>query len=159
MRHWFEKEGEMAHRFEWSEEENRCFGCGDNPWGLGLKFELQKDGWVAAETSLHPNFQGFRKWTHGGIVATLIDEALVWAAMLQEGVIGPTYQVSFRIKRPVPLEEKILIRAKVLECRHKICSVRAEIADSQGQVLAIGEGRLKVMETAKSRKGEPGNNK
>jgi len=50
---------------------------------------------------------------HGGIVATLIDEASVWAVELQKGVICPTYRVYLTIKKPVPRGEKIFIRAKV----------------------------------------------
>ena len=138
------------HDFEFSEEGSRCFGCGDNPWGLKLEFVLQEDGWVEAETSVHPNFEGFRNAVHGGIVATLIDEALVWAVVLQKGVIGPTYEVSFRIMRPVPIGEKISIRAKILWCRHMVYCVKAEVMNSQGELLAIGQGRLKVIETVKT---------
>jgi len=137
----------MIRRNESAERENHCFGCGDSPWGLRLQFQF-KDGWAVTETSVHSNFQGFEGAVHGGIVATLMDEAFVWATAFKTGSTGPTYEIFARLRERVPTGEKILVRARVLECRHKICSGEMEVLDSQGHLLTRGRGRLKILEEA-----------
>lgn len=131
-------------------EQSNCFACGsNNPWGLKLKFDLCSDGWVEAKTLLHPNFQGFRMGAHGGISFTLLDEAAVWAALLQKHLLGPTYEIHARLKKKVPLAEEIIVRAKTTSCRHNICCAEAEIRNIKGEILATGEVSSKTEEIEK----------
>ncbi|MFW6190857.1 MAG: PaaI family thioesterase [Candidatus Bipolaricaulota bacterium] len=131
--------------FNWTAEENRCFGCGDNPRGLGLQFE--KDGdWLAATTSLDRHFQGFRTSAHGGIIATLLDEASSWAVMAKTKHLAPSFKLNCEFFEPVPLEEEITTRAKVVEQRHGIALSRAEVVDRSGTTLAKAEIKCKVLE-------------
>ena len=66
-----------------------CFGCGrNNPCGVKLSFDW--DGRVAKSeftpTELH---QGWQDIIHGGILTTLLDEAMAYAAYF-ENVAGVT---------------------------------------------------------------------
>src|SRR5512133_3324230 len=60
-----------------------CFVCGDaNPNGLKLRFET--DGkLVKARFVPRAEHAGFRQTVHGGLVATLLDEIMVWACAVQ----------------------------------------------------------------------------
>lgn len=129
-------------RFEWSKEENRCFGCGDNPYGLGLEFKDDGD-WVTARTELSEHYQGFKEIAHGGIVALLIDEAAGWAIMLQKGIVAPSYDLSLRLRQPVPLKEEILVRGRVKEARHNIFIAEAQILNDGREILASGKIKSK----------------
>ena len=56
-----------------------CFGCGDdNPIGLHLRFAADGDG-VKASFVPGPEHQGFGDVVHGGIISTVLDEAMAWA--------------------------------------------------------------------------------
>ena len=78
------------------EDDGKCFACGhDNPIGLKLLFELDGEGRSVATFVPQRNFQGFSKVLHGGIVCTLLDEAMAWA-MILHGYSGAT--VSLRVK-------------------------------------------------------------
>lgn len=131
--------------FDWSAEENRCFGCGDNPRGLNLEFE-KKGKWLTATTSLDQHYQGFRTSAHGGIIATLLDEASSWAIMVKTKRLAPSFELNCEFLEPVPLEEEITTRAKVVEQRHEIARSKAEVLDQSGSVLATAEIRCKVLD-------------
>jgi len=124
--------------FHWDREENRCFGCGDNPCGLKLKF--RKDGdWVQAKAILDWYYQGFQDVTHGGIVATMLDEAASWAIMIETGHVAPSFEISCRFNQPVPLGEEITVKGRVLSVRHGIAHSEAQVLNSRGKVLASGK--------------------
>ena len=55
-----------------------CFVCGlNNP--LGLKLDFETDGRIVrAHFAPRPEHVGFRETVHGGLIATVLDEAMVW---------------------------------------------------------------------------------
>jgi len=56
---------------------NRCFGCGPaNLNGLRLEFLLASDGAVVSLPVVPEAFEGHPGFLHGGIIATLLDEAM-----------------------------------------------------------------------------------
>ena len=57
---------------------NFCFACGkDNPHGMHLKFFLDDDGrHFVCRFRLSDRFWGPPKHAHGGIIATILDEAM-----------------------------------------------------------------------------------
>ena len=56
-----------------------CFGCGDNnPIGLRLRFAYAGNG-VEASFTPSAEHQGFHDVVHGGIISTVLDEAMAWA--------------------------------------------------------------------------------
>ena len=59
-----------------------CFVCGqENPHGLHLKCRVD-DGQVILEYTTQERDLGWRSIVHGGIVMTLMDEVMTWAAIL-----------------------------------------------------------------------------
>ena len=75
----------MAHAAQ-----NRCFGCGEaNPVGLHLKFFLAEDGTVVCDAVIPDNYEGPQGYAHGGIIATLLDEAMS-KAVRSRGVVAKT---------------------------------------------------------------------
>lgn len=128
------------------EEERRraasgCFGCGDlNPRGLKLAFRLE-DGAAVAEFDPDPHHRGYPGLMHGGLVATLLDEAMGWAAYGQGGWTM-TARMQVRFRRPVPLTGRLRVAARVTKQRHRLVEARAELRDDAGTLLAEGEGAL-----------------
>ncbi len=131
--------------FNWSNEDNRCFGCGNNPIGLELDFTREGD-WIVARTELNNLYQGFKNSAHGGIIATLLDEASAWAAMAETGRVSPSYELECKFLQPVPLEEEITARAKVTEKRHGIVKTKAEVRDKDDEALAKAEIICRVLD-------------
>lgn len=91
-----------------------CFACGrDNPIGLHLDNFAISDGRVSAHFTPRANYRGAGKTLHGGIAATALDEILVWAGILTEGVLTVTGTMEIRFRRPVHVEEPITVSAGV----------------------------------------------
>lgn len=59
-----------------------CLVCGrQNPHGLRLSLHVEESsGLVTVEFTPRPEHIGFERIVHGGILATVLDEAMVWAA-------------------------------------------------------------------------------
>ena len=81
--------------------DNYCFACGlDNPYGLKLDFRIEGDRFVT-ETTLVREYQSYTGVAHGGIVSTLLDEAMggYLVALGEKAVTG---RLSVRYRRPTP---------------------------------------------------------
>jgi len=122
-------------------DDGRCFACGrHNPIGLRLHFRIEGET-ATCETALPAVFQGWRDVAHGGIVMSLIDEAMAYAASAV-GWKGVTAECTTRFRQPVPLEAPLVIRGKVAWQRRNVVGVTAEILDANGTLLASGEGKF-----------------
>jgi uncharacterized protein (TIGR00369 family) len=119
----------------------RCFGCGtENPIGLRLRFRRDADG-ARAEFHARPEYQGWDGVLHGGIVLTLLDETLAYAAMF---AVGPTVtaEMTTRFRRPAPLGDEFVLHGQVVDLRHGMVRARATISDSSGKLIAEAEGKF-----------------
>ena len=115
-------------------EDGMCFGCGkNNPIGLKLEFEKQGEDYVG-EFTPRTEHQGWAGITHGGILTTVLDEAMGRLSWL-EGYGTVTAEMTVRFKRPAPTGKKLEIRGRITgeEGRRLYCS--AEAIDSDGQVV------------------------
>lgn len=57
-----------------------CFACGqDHPKGLRLRFTSPEQDHIRSEFTVSTDHVGLGRMVHGGIVATIFDEAMVWA--------------------------------------------------------------------------------
>jgi uncharacterized protein (TIGR00369 family) len=140
------------------EEERRrtargCFGCGDlNPKGLKLAFRLE-DGAAVAEFDPQPHHQGYPGVMHGGLVATILDEAMSWAVYSQ-GIWAMTARMQVRFRRSVPLARRLRVSARVTNRRHRVVEASAELRDDGGSLLAEGEGAFLRVTAEKGRELE-----
>jgi acyl-coenzyme A thioesterase PaaI-like protein len=97
---------EKIHGHEVKKEEfaNNCFGCGPaNEAGLRLEFVLDKErGRFVCQFQLADRFVGPPGHAHGGIIATILDEAMGKVNKLRN-VIALTGRMEIDYLRPVPL--------------------------------------------------------
>jgi acyl-coenzyme A thioesterase PaaI-like protein len=62
-----------------------CFACGlENEFGLKLTFYADGEGGATGEYIIPKRFEGYPGVAHGGIVSTMMDEALVRAFLLED---------------------------------------------------------------------------
>jgi acyl-coenzyme A thioesterase PaaI-like protein len=96
-----------------------CFACGtDNPIGMRLGgMRIDDDGWVEADFVPRPDYRGAHDALHGGISAAAIDEILVWAGIVSEGLLTVTGTLDLKYRRPISVHDAIVARGKVEERR------------------------------------------
>jgi acyl-coenzyme A thioesterase PaaI-like protein len=87
-----------------------CVVCGqNNPNGLRVRYELQESGAITAMWTPESAWEGFCGIVHGGIVSTVLDEAMskAVAATCCEAL---TAELRVRFRRHVSSGETFLIR-------------------------------------------------
>lgn len=116
-----------------------CFACGpENPIGLRLRFVSDGDE-VRAEFALGPEYQGYEGVLHGGIVTAALDDAMANLVHLhgQEAVIAC---LDVRFRRPAPVGQRLVVRARVRRARGRIFTAEAVLALPDGTRLADAQG-------------------
>ena len=119
---------------------NRCFGCGPaNATGLRLEFLLASDGAVVSLPVVPDAFEGHPGYLHGGIIATLLDEAMSKAVRVL-GRPSMTRKMEVEYLRPVPSGAPLRIEGRVVRNEGRKHWAEAVIVDAEETVLARGEG-------------------
>ena len=120
--------------------QNRCFGCGQaNPTGLHLEFLLAEDSSVVCLASVPDTFEGPPGYLHGGIIATLLDEAMS-KSVRARGFTAMTRHMEVDYLRPVPSSTPIRLEGHVTRNEGRKHWTEARILDAERTVLAIGKG-------------------
>jgi uncharacterized protein (TIGR00369 family) len=116
-----------------------CFGCGSrNEIGLQLAFYRTSDGVRAAFTPRQEH-EGYTRMIHGGIVSTILDEAMSWV-VIDSGRLAVTARMTVDYRRPVPSNEPLTITAKVTRDRGRAVETEGEIRDANGALLSSATG-------------------
>jgi acyl-coenzyme A thioesterase PaaI-like protein len=110
----------------------RCFVCGNrNPHGLRLCFMPDGDHAVRALWRTDAMWEGFRGVIHGGIVSTVLDEAMS-KAVAATGIPALTCELRVRLRRHVVASEELRIRGWVVETRKRRILAEATLQDPGG---------------------------
>jgi uncharacterized protein (TIGR00369 family) len=126
-----------------------CFVCGEsNPLGLNLRFHTDGQT-VHARFVPRPEHVGFKQTVHGGLVATLLDEMMVWACAVQTRQFAFCAEISVRYLLPVRPGEPAVATAELLSNRrNRVFEAKAELRNEAGQVLATATGKYLPIKTA-----------
>jgi uncharacterized protein (TIGR00369 family) len=120
--------------------QNHCFGCGQaNPAGLRLEFSVFPDKSVVCFAQVSENYEGPPGYLHGGIIATLLDEAMS-KANRAHGVTAMTRHMQIEYLRPVPSGSQIRIEGRVIRSHGRKHWTESQIQDSGSTILAHASG-------------------
>ncbi len=116
-------------------EYNNCFACGkDNPIGLKLKF--RKEGELAvADFSLHRNYEGYPNIIHGGIVTTILDEAMAKVILFHDAV-AYTAKLEVRFSEKLKPDTPYRVFGRINRRKGRVFETEAWIEDLDGRKLA-----------------------
>ena len=135
--------------------QNRCFGCGPaNPTGMHLEFFITDDGSVVCLPAVPDTFEGPPGYVHGGIIATLLDEAMSKAVRVR-GHTAMTRQMDVEYLRPVPSGVPIRIEARLVHSEGRKHWTEAKILNAHGVTLAAGKGLFVEVRASRVTAGRP----
>lgn len=125
-----------------------CFACGmENEYGLKLPFYGDGELRVVCEYTISDQYQGFPGIAHGGIVTTLLDEALVRAFMTKDpNRFMYTAKLTVRFRKQVPTEQLLKIEGEVVKDRGRMGESKAKILGPDGDILAEAEALVVALE-------------
>ena len=132
------------------EQANHCFGCGsENPEGLHLTFTVDANDpenlTATATVNLTRLHEGPPGYIHGGIIATLMDEAM---SKLNRplNVLAMTRHMEVDYLRPCPLGVELTLTGRHIRREGRKIHHSAELAHPDGTVLARAKGFFLVIE-------------
>jgi uncharacterized protein (TIGR00369 family) len=125
---------------------NKCFGCGgDNAGGMKLTFEQDNvNRKIVGRFVLGERYQGGGGFAHGGIIATLLDEAMGKVCRFRE-VRAVTAELTVEYLKPINVQSEIVVEGCETEQKGRNLFMTGEIRNGVGEVLARGRGRFVVI--------------
>ncbi|MBV9479418.1 MAG: PaaI family thioesterase [Acidobacteria bacterium] len=121
--------------------QNYCFACGkNNPEGMRLNFryEAKRHSFVC-RFRLGKRYTGPPGHAHGGIIATILDEAMGKVNRLRQ-VVALTSEITVSYLKPVPLNQPLQVESREVRVRGRRHVNMAEILNPAGEVLARSQG-------------------
>lgn len=127
-----------------AENNNRCFACGkENPMGLQVNPDITSDGrQVKIECTPPGHFQGWANVVHGGILSTLLDEAITYVGIASFDGPAVTAQLEVRFKKPAMAGDKLIVTASRVKMSKRLIEVEAHIDSEQGERIVEGSGKV-----------------
>jgi len=122
-------------------QKNYCFACGrNNADGMRLKFvyDRKRHGFVC-RFRLGKKYTGPPGHCHGGIIATVLDEAMGKVNKLRQ-VVALTTHITVDYLKPVPLNQPLRVESREVRVRGRRHVNSAEILNQKGEVLARSRG-------------------
>lgn len=116
---------------------------------MHLKFSLnERSRRFVARLRLPRRFQGPPGHAHGGIIATVLDEAMGKVNRLRS-VVALTSQIQVEYLKPVPLSLPLIVEGWEVRKRGRRLMHAAELRNPQGQVLARSRGTFVIIDPEK----------
>jgi uncharacterized protein (TIGR00369 family) len=140
MLHKFAREVAMTAKFR---DDRACFVCGEkNPIGLKLRFRTDPGrGSSAVEVAFADHFQGWAGVVHGGLLATVLDEAMIYAAGAK-GHKCVTGEITVRFVKPASTGVPYSLEGRFIEDKGRIVLAESVLLDREGGEVAKATGKL-----------------
>jgi uncharacterized protein (TIGR00369 family) len=122
-------------------QKNNCFVCGtDNPDGMKLLFSYDEErNCFVCRFRLGKRYTGPPGHCHGGIIATILDEAMGKVNKIRH-VIAVTSEMTVNYLKPVPLHQPLRVESREVKVEGRKHINTAEILNEKGDVLARSQG-------------------
>lgn len=116
---------------------------------MGIRVEEATAG--TARVSLAPDVRlcwPFPGQPHGGVLFTLMDVTMAWAVLshIDPGFNCATINLDIQYTRPAK-GDVYVGKARTTHRTGRLCFVRAEIHDQEDQLLAMGQGTFRIMDS------------
>jgi acyl-coenzyme A thioesterase PaaI-like protein len=120
-------------------KDDNCYVCGsENPAGLHVTFVPHGESGSRATFTVQPGHVGWPGLLHGGLLFTLMDEALGWA-LYYHGLRGVTAKTEIRFRSPVPVGTQLVITGSIEERNRNLARMRANVLLDNGSSEKVAE--------------------
>jgi acyl-coenzyme A thioesterase PaaI-like protein len=128
--------------------QSACFVCGqDNPCGLRIRYQRQDSGEMTATWTPSQAWEGFRGIVHGGVVSTVLDEAMS-KAVAATGCEALTGELRVRFRRHVTSGDAFLIRGWIVKRNRRLIETEAALTGPDGTEHAHAWARFLTLPKA-----------
>lgn len=141
---------------EWKKLKNtdmECFACGpENKHGLQMTFYSDGNN-VKSNIVIPSHLRGWASLAHGGVLATILDETMSWAAIhfFKKFILTQSMEIEFL--KPVYIEEQVSSVASIKEeLSSRKALLEAEILNKDNEVCARSKGKFVLFSPEKFKK-------
>ena len=130
-----------------------CLVCGrQNPHGLKLSLHVdERTRLVSVQFTPRAEHIGFEGIVHGGVLATVLDEAMVWAATWEGKRFCVAGEMNVRFRRSAGVGEMLRVEARVESARSRLVLTTGTVADAAGETVAEATGKYVPVSTDRHR--------
>ena len=128
---------------------HNCFACSPrNTAGLQMKFFTHAES-VYSRVTIPEHLCGWNNVAHGGVVSTILDEAMSWAAMYLLKRVSLTQTMSVEFIKPVIMGTVMEAESNVVELRgRRDAIIKGVLTNTEGKVCATSTGTFKTFSPA-----------
>jgi uncharacterized protein (TIGR00369 family) len=92
---------------------------------------------------------------HGGILASVADEVMWWAASWKRAASCVTVEMNVKYLKPASTDEEYELTAHVIKEKKRIVEVEAQVRDEAGEVCTSAWGKYLIFADEKHRETIP----
>jgi len=124
-------------------DNQHCYVCGkDNPAGLQAVFEIDKSSrTITGRFTPRREHEGWEGIVHGGIMASLLDEAMVKLAA-HLGIPAVSAEITVKFKAPAAPGEELVVSGRIVKEASRLIEAEATIAKG---LIVLAEARGKLL--------------
>jgi uncharacterized protein (TIGR00369 family) len=127
-------------------DDHKCFACGPaNPSGLHMRFYANENE-VVSWVTVPDHLRGWSNLVHGGIISTLLDEIMSWAAihLLQKIIVTKSMTVDF--VKPIYIGQKLKAQGRIVEVAGRNEAIlQGYLHNAQDELCAKSRGRFALL--------------
>jgi uncharacterized protein (TIGR00369 family) len=98
------------------------------------------------------NRQGYLGVLHGGVLCTLLDEAMGWAPTLVSGHLYMTAELTVRYLKPFPVDRAMLVETWPEKVARRMATACGEVRDEEGTLYTTAHGKFLPMSQEETRR-------
>ncbi len=132
---------------------HNCFGCSPiNPSGLQMKFYPGESA-IYSKVTVPDHLCGWNNLVHGGVLTTIMDEIMSWAAIYLLKQVPMTKSIAVDFLKPVYVGRALQVQGTVLEKtgKHDVL-MEGRIFNEDDACCARARGTLAVFSPAVARR-------
>lgn len=88
---------------------------------------------------IDPKYQGATGFAHGGMIATLLDEAMA-KVNGKGGIKAVTLRLTVSYRKMAPVNQELRLTGRRVRCRGRKLYLLSQLLDSSGHLLAEARG-------------------
>ena len=130
-------------------DSHNCFGCSPvNSSGLRMNFFTNEEA-VFSRVNIPEHLCGWNNVAHGGVVSTILDETMSWAAMYLLKRVSLTQSMTVDFIKPVTISTVMEAESRLLELKgRRDAFMEGVLTDADGKVCAKSTGIFKTFSPA-----------
>jgi acyl-coenzyme A thioesterase PaaI-like protein len=115
---------------------------------LHLSLYINPDNGIVSTTfKPGPHHIGFQGVIHGGILSTVADEAMVWAAIWASRRACLAGELNIRFKRKVTVDQTIHVTTNIIRWHSRLVETDCKLTSTAGDLIATGTAKYVPQET------------